>query len=164
MSAVGSDQNRNRTAELQEAGLLQPQTVFVILDSAETLNLVRWVRKFWRSPTPFRHASVWLRGARCSLLALFYGTEDMSPICGAFGGHRHIKYSPDFFSVFKGRPTRLHTKAVLSSMSQFSVVFNVPVQCCVQCPSSVLCSMSQFSVVFNVSVQCLSCVVFNVLV
>ncbi|XP_056278004.1 microphthalmia-associated transcription factor-like [Pseudoliparis swirei] len=41
MSAVGSDQNRNRTAELQEAGLLQPQTVFVILDSAETLNLVR---------------------------------------------------------------------------------------------------------------------------
>ncbi|XP_034392256.1 transcription factor E3a isoform X2 [Cyclopterus lumpus] len=44
MSAVGSDQNRNRTAadpELQEAGVLQPQTVFVILDSAETLNLVR---------------------------------------------------------------------------------------------------------------------------
>lgn len=28
----------------QAAGILQPQTVFVILDSAETLNLVQWVR------------------------------------------------------------------------------------------------------------------------
>ncbi|XP_078110242.1 transcription factor E3a isoform X2 [Sander vitreus] len=45
MSAVNSDQILNRTgAELEqqeEAGILQPQTVFVILDSAETLNLVR---------------------------------------------------------------------------------------------------------------------------
>ncbi|XP_073325458.1 LOW QUALITY PROTEIN: transcription factor E3a [Pagrus major] len=48
MSAVSSDQiqsgEENRTGdepERQEAGLLQPQTVFVILDSAETLNLVR---------------------------------------------------------------------------------------------------------------------------
>lgn len=44
MSAVSSDQIPNRTGaepEQQEAGILQPQTVFVILDSAETLNLVR---------------------------------------------------------------------------------------------------------------------------
>ncbi|XP_070766516.1 transcription factor E3a [Enoplosus armatus] len=48
MSAVSSDQiltgEQNRTGaelEQQEAGILQPQTVFVILDSAETLNLVR---------------------------------------------------------------------------------------------------------------------------
>ncbi|GLD69112.1 transcription factor E3-like protein [Lates japonicus] len=36
--------SRNRTGaepEQQDAGILQPQTVFVILDSAETLNLVR---------------------------------------------------------------------------------------------------------------------------
>lgn len=48
MSAVRSDhiqtgeQSRVETDD-QEAGTLQPQTVFVILDSAETLNLVRWV-------------------------------------------------------------------------------------------------------------------------
>ncbi|XP_059189234.1 transcription factor E3a [Centropristis striata] len=44
MSAVSSDQNQNRSGnepDSPEAGLLQPQTVFVILDSAETLNLVR---------------------------------------------------------------------------------------------------------------------------
>ncbi|XP_045913066.1 transcription factor E3a isoform X1 [Micropterus dolomieu] len=48
MSAVSSDQTQtgeqNRTGvelEQQDAGILQPQTVFVILDSAETLNLVR---------------------------------------------------------------------------------------------------------------------------
>ncbi|XP_068454732.1 transcription factor E3a [Clinocottus analis] len=44
MSAVDSDQYPNRTeaeTDPQEAGVLQPQTVFVILDSAETLNLVR---------------------------------------------------------------------------------------------------------------------------
>uniref|UniRef100_UPI0037E8A5E3 transcription factor E3a n=1 Tax=Semicossyphus pulcher TaxID=241346 RepID=UPI0037E8A5E3 len=48
MSAVSSDQTQtgeqNRTGaypEQQEARILQPQTVFVILDSAETLNLVR---------------------------------------------------------------------------------------------------------------------------
>ena len=48
MSAVSSDQtqtgDKNSTGaepEQQEAGILQPQTVFVILDSAETLNLVR---------------------------------------------------------------------------------------------------------------------------
>ncbi|KAL7397874.1 hypothetical protein ABVT39_001126 [Epinephelus coioides] len=44
MSAVSSDQIPNRTGaepEQLEAGILQPQTVFVILDSAETLNLVR---------------------------------------------------------------------------------------------------------------------------
>ncbi|XP_068588222.1 transcription factor E3a [Cebidichthys violaceus] len=44
MSAVSSDQNRTRIGadpEPQEAGILQPQTVFVILDSAETLNVVR---------------------------------------------------------------------------------------------------------------------------
>ncbi|XP_037628632.1 transcription factor E3a [Sebastes umbrosus] len=47
MSAVSSNQIQNRTGagpELQEeetGGILQPQTVFVILDSAETLNLVR---------------------------------------------------------------------------------------------------------------------------
>ncbi|XP_044065928.1 transcription factor E3a isoform X2 [Siniperca chuatsi] len=46
--SVSSDQiqtgEQNRTGvelEQQEAGILQPQTVFVILDSAETLNLVR---------------------------------------------------------------------------------------------------------------------------
>lgn len=35
---------QNRTGdepELQKVGVLQPQTVFVILDSSETLNLVR---------------------------------------------------------------------------------------------------------------------------
>ncbi|CAJ1085672.1 hypothetical protein L3Q82_003676 [Xyrichtys novacula] len=48
MSAVSPDQVQtgepNRTGaepQQQEAGILQPQTVFVILDSAETLNLVR---------------------------------------------------------------------------------------------------------------------------
>lgn len=48
MSAVSPEHVRtgeqNRTGdepELQKAGLLQPQTVFVILDSSETLNLVR---------------------------------------------------------------------------------------------------------------------------
>ncbi|KAM9855602.1 transcription factor E3a isoform 2-T2 [Aulostomus maculatus] len=48
MSSVSSDQiktgGQNRTGAeptAPEAGLLQPQTVFVILDSAETLNLVR---------------------------------------------------------------------------------------------------------------------------
>lgn len=67
MSAVSSEQNQageqNRTGtepELQKAGVLEPQTVFVILDSSETLNLVRWVRKFWEVPllqqrqTPFK--------------------------------------------------------------------------------------------------------------
>ncbi|TDH11068.1 hypothetical protein EPR50_G00081640 [Perca flavescens] len=45
MSAVNSDQILNRTGaepeQQEEAGILQQQTVFVILDSAETLNLVR---------------------------------------------------------------------------------------------------------------------------
>ncbi|XP_023261939.1 transcription factor E3-like [Seriola lalandi dorsalis] len=48
MSALSPDQiltgQHSRTGaeqEQQEAGILQPQTVFVILDSAETLNLVR---------------------------------------------------------------------------------------------------------------------------
>lgn len=44
MSAVSSDQNRTRIGadpEPQEAGILQPQTVFVLLDSAESLNVVR---------------------------------------------------------------------------------------------------------------------------
>ncbi|XP_026223151.1 transcription factor E3a [Anabas testudineus] len=46
MSAVSSDHiqtgEQNRVeSDQQEAGVLQPQTVFVILDSAETLNLVR---------------------------------------------------------------------------------------------------------------------------
>ncbi|KAI3357045.1 hypothetical protein L3Q82_003676 [Scortum barcoo] len=46
MSAVSSDQvqtaDQSRAgSEPQEAGILEPQTVFVILDSAETLNLVR---------------------------------------------------------------------------------------------------------------------------
>ncbi|XP_034027730.1 transcription factor E3a [Thalassophryne amazonica] len=48
MSTVSSNQLKtrepNRTvsgSDQQEAGILQPQTVFVILDSAETLNLVR---------------------------------------------------------------------------------------------------------------------------
>ncbi|XP_018542993.1 transcription factor E3a [Lates calcarifer] len=48
MSAVSPDQiqtgEQNRTGaepEQQDTGILQPQTVFVILDSAETLNLVR---------------------------------------------------------------------------------------------------------------------------
>lgn len=44
MSAVSPDQiqsgEENRTGA-EEAGILQPQTVFVILDSAETVNLVR---------------------------------------------------------------------------------------------------------------------------
>lgn len=50
MSAVSPEHihtgEQNRTGgepELHQAGLLQPQTVFVILDSSETLNLVRWV-------------------------------------------------------------------------------------------------------------------------
>lgn len=50
MSAVRPEHvhtgERNRAgdeprAELQKAGLLQPQTVFVVLDSSETLNVVR---------------------------------------------------------------------------------------------------------------------------
>lgn len=48
MSAVSSEHvqtgEQNRTgdeSELQKVGLLEPQTVFVILDSSETLNLVR---------------------------------------------------------------------------------------------------------------------------
>ncbi|XP_029283122.1 transcription factor E3-like, partial [Cottoperca gobio] len=44
MSAVSSDQIQKRAGtepEQLEAGVLQPQTVFVILDSAETINLVR---------------------------------------------------------------------------------------------------------------------------
>nr|XP_019964401.1 PREDICTED: transcription factor E3-like [Paralichthys olivaceus] len=44
MSGVTSDQVLSRTGaepERQEAGILQPQTVFVILDSAETLDLLR---------------------------------------------------------------------------------------------------------------------------
>ncbi|XP_075932492.1 transcription factor E3a [Anarhichas minor] len=44
MSAVSSDQNRTQIGadpEPQEAGILQPQTVFVLLDSAENLNVVR---------------------------------------------------------------------------------------------------------------------------
>ncbi|XP_051282664.1 transcription factor E3a isoform X2 [Dicentrarchus labrax] len=44
MSAVSSDQIQSRTGaepEHQEAGILQPQTVFVLLDSAESINLVR---------------------------------------------------------------------------------------------------------------------------
>lgn len=70
MSAVSSEQTQageqNRTGaepELQKAGVLEPQTVFVILDSSETLNLVRWVRKFWEVPllqqrqTPFKNLS-----------------------------------------------------------------------------------------------------------
>lgn len=50
MSAVSPEHiqtgEQNRTGdepELQKVGLLEPQTVFVILDSSETLNLVRWV-------------------------------------------------------------------------------------------------------------------------
>lgn len=50
MSAVSPEHiqtgEQNRTgdeSELQKVGLLEPQTVFVILDSSETLNLVRWV-------------------------------------------------------------------------------------------------------------------------
>lgn len=49
MNQTQSEDQSRTGAELEpkEAGLLQPQTVFVILDSAETLNLVRWVtRKF----------------------------------------------------------------------------------------------------------------------
>uniref|UniRef100_A0AAQ4QII9 MiT/TFE transcription factors N-terminal domain-containing protein n=1 Tax=Gasterosteus aculeatus aculeatus TaxID=481459 RepID=A0AAQ4QII9_GASAC len=42
MSAVSSDQFRTGAEpEQQESGILQPQTVFVLLDSAETINLVR---------------------------------------------------------------------------------------------------------------------------
>ena len=42
MSAVSSEPNQPGAEPGQEkAGLLQPQTVFVILDSSETLNLVR---------------------------------------------------------------------------------------------------------------------------
>nr|XP_020444491.1 transcription factor E3-like [Monopterus albus] len=44
MSAVSSDQTQNRPGpepDQQEVGILQPQTVFVILDSSETLSLVR---------------------------------------------------------------------------------------------------------------------------
>ncbi|KAM8862497.1 transcription factor E3a isoform 2-T2 [Spinachia spinachia] len=44
MSAVSSDQFRNGTAaepDQRETGILQPQTVLVLLDSAETINLVR---------------------------------------------------------------------------------------------------------------------------
>lgn len=57
MSAVSPEQVQtgepSRTgaeADPQKAGILQPQTVFVILDSSETLNLVRWVRKFGEVP------------------------------------------------------------------------------------------------------------------
>lgn len=53
MSAVSPEQVQtgepSRTvaeADPQKAGILQPQTVFVILDSSEAINLVRWVRKF----------------------------------------------------------------------------------------------------------------------
>ena len=42
MSAVSPEHIRpGDDPELQSAGLLQPQTVFVILDSSETLNLLR---------------------------------------------------------------------------------------------------------------------------
>ncbi|XP_044206440.1 transcription factor E3a [Thunnus albacares] len=41
MSTVSSDQLKTGDQDQLEAGILQPQTVFVILDSAETLNLVR---------------------------------------------------------------------------------------------------------------------------
>ncbi|CAK6975923.1 transcription factor E3a [Scomber scombrus] len=41
MSAVNSDHLMSGDPEQLEAGILQQQTVFVILDSAETLNLVR---------------------------------------------------------------------------------------------------------------------------
>lgn len=54
MSAVIPEQVRSEQGsrsgaepEQPEAGVLQPQTVFVILDPAETLNVVRWVRKFF---------------------------------------------------------------------------------------------------------------------
>lgn len=57
MSAVSPEQVQtgepSRTgaeADPQKAGILQPQTVFVILDSSETLNLVRWVRKLGKVP------------------------------------------------------------------------------------------------------------------
>lgn len=41
---IGEPSRAEAEADSQQAaGILQPQTVFVILDSAETLNLVRWV-------------------------------------------------------------------------------------------------------------------------
>lgn len=42
---IGEPSQAGAEAGSQQAtGILQPQTVFVILDPAETLNLVRWVR------------------------------------------------------------------------------------------------------------------------
>lgn len=40
---AGAQNSTGDEPELQKVGVLQPQTVFVILDSSETLNLVRWV-------------------------------------------------------------------------------------------------------------------------
>lgn len=61
MSAVSSDHiqtgEQSRVESDDQEGILQPQTVFVILDSAETLNLVRWVRKFLDIPNSLRKST-----------------------------------------------------------------------------------------------------------
>ena len=96
MSAVSPDQiqpgEENRTGA-EEAGILQPQTVFVILDSAETVNLVRWVRKFWELPlflprrrisrqTPFKNLYF-------KVCVVAHGTEHSRQVWGVFRVHRN---------------------------------------------------------------------------
>lgn len=83
MSAVSSDHiqtgEQNRVeSDQQEAGILHPHTVFVILDSAETLNLLQWVRKFLDLPNSVRKSTD-LR-SQCSSVqkqTLVNRTEDM---------------------------------------------------------------------------------------
>ncbi len=118
MSAVSPDQiqtgEQNRTGaelEQQEAGILQPQTVFVILDSAETLNLVRWVRKFWKVPLWLlrREPHAKLRSKICIFKVALSSaprhmylnmTADICQTCRVFWWNRSINYSPNVFPLW----------------------------------------------------------------